>query len=406
MLHAPGNRLLMACILARRDTASGLRAVLSKDHDWTYISHVARQGGISPFLYHNLKELGMEGELPPHVRQEWTRIYHSAGLRNALLYEELGNVLRSFGKAGIPLIVLKGAALAAEVYGNVALRQMGDIDLLVKEQDLDRSAGELTSLGYVPNEGYSEEWYRLYHHHLVPYHHPAKGVTIEIHRSIVPSRNPSNLDINSLWERARHAKIRDVDALVLSPEDQILHLSMHMSGSDYFIGRVRTLIDISQVVGYFGKQIHWDRVVREAQAGGFAAFIYYPLYLASETLGVEIGKETLGELKRGSHTGRFEDRLLKRIIRGNVFPKDRSQSVFPVWFLRALCRELLTNAGLLRKTGSFLRTVLRETGSTDRMSPGAFPLLSGLSHTAGGLFKALLRLPRTASNLIFRLPPD
>ena len=65
-----------------------------------------------------------------------------------LLYNELQTVLKTFNAAGIDVIVLKGAFLAELVYENIGRRAMGDIDLLVKKEDLEKVKQELIQLGY------------------------------------------------------------------------------------------------------------------------------------------------------------------------------------------------------------------------------------------------------------------
>ncbi|MCP4365035.1 MAG: nucleotidyltransferase family protein [Planctomycetes bacterium] len=50
----------------------------------------------------------------------------------------------------MPVILLKGAHLAQVVYSNIALRPMGDIDILVKKNDLPKAKELLLELGYTP----------------------------------------------------------------------------------------------------------------------------------------------------------------------------------------------------------------------------------------------------------------
>lgn len=59
--------------------------------------------------------------------------------RNMILFDELGRVLEAFNEAGIDVIVLKGAALAQTIYPDIALRPMGDVDLLVKKEGLEKA---------------------------------------------------------------------------------------------------------------------------------------------------------------------------------------------------------------------------------------------------------------------------
>jgi hypothetical protein len=72
-----------------------------------------------------------------------------SALRNMRRCHELSKVLRILQNDGIPVIVLKGAALAEVVYGNIALRSMSDVDLLVKKGSI-KSRGKTAGDGLYP----------------------------------------------------------------------------------------------------------------------------------------------------------------------------------------------------------------------------------------------------------------
>jgi hypothetical protein len=60
----------------------------------------------------------------------------------------LAEVLERLEAAGIPALVLKGAALAHSLYESPDLRPRTDADVLVAQADLDRAGCELSRLGY------------------------------------------------------------------------------------------------------------------------------------------------------------------------------------------------------------------------------------------------------------------
>jgi hypothetical protein len=62
-------------------------------------------------------------------------------------------VVKSLEGAGIRAVPLKGPTLAAELYGDEALREYADIDVLVALADLDRSAAVVKALGWTHAEG-------------------------------------------------------------------------------------------------------------------------------------------------------------------------------------------------------------------------------------------------------------
>ena len=103
---------------------------------------------VAPLLYERLANDASPANVPGDVLQRLREIYLMTGARNALLYRELGPVLQALQHDNIPVIVLKGAHLAALVYRHIALRPMSDIDLLVHRSDLERAVAKLHDLGF------------------------------------------------------------------------------------------------------------------------------------------------------------------------------------------------------------------------------------------------------------------
>ncbi len=362
--------------------------------NWDDVLTGAQQNCVAPLVFHNLKKIGMSSAVPPHVWREFELTYRRVGFQNAVRYEELRNVLRSFEDAGIEAILLKGAALGEHVWENVALREMADVDLLVREEDLDRADAALLKLGYVHSEGCRpKEWYKENHHHLAPYRNPANGTVMEIHRNIVRPNNVFRIDADGLWRRAGAASIGGVDTKVLSPEDSVIHLCLHLSYGGDFVGRVRNLSDICQVIGNNGDSLDWDWVVEEAKERNFERFIYYPLFLAADVMGARIDKEVLESLRRGSNLSKFEDQLLKRVIKSSILSGDESSPILPKWFVKRLCSELLSKDRLSYKLVCLLESLslppARLTGNSDKKLASRMAFLYYPVHR---LFKLLFRL--------------
>jgi hypothetical protein len=65
--------------------------------------------------------------------------FHANAQRNLFLTQELLKLLTLFKTNGISAIPYKGPVLAVAVYGNLALRQFGDLDILVHKRDVLRA---------------------------------------------------------------------------------------------------------------------------------------------------------------------------------------------------------------------------------------------------------------------------
>ena len=75
----------------------------------------------------------------------------------------LGQLLRSLADAGVCAILLKGTAVACDLYASPATPARGDSDLRVAPADLDRARSALQEQGYLldPSGGVMSEDFSL-----------------------------------------------------------------------------------------------------------------------------------------------------------------------------------------------------------------------------------------------------
>lgn len=355
------DKLVLYCCKTRIDKQSlnQIKGLLLYPLEWDSILETVILHGLSMSLYRNLRKINQDHLIPSGFMEKLRQTYYVNTMRNMLLYSELEQVLKSFQNEGIKTIVLKGAMLAETVYPNIALRSMGDIDLLIHKDDLDRAAKRILELKYVFNEDYrSAEWYIEKLHHLAPLFNPNKIVKIEIHHNIIPPSNPFAVNIDEFWQRAQPAKIANTDVLILSPEDLILHLSLHISYCDQFVGRIKGLCDILEVVRHYQGKINWNQITTEIHKYKIGKFVYYPLYFAKELLDADIPSHVLSELDYRYRLRLVEDQLLKLIIRKNIFIRNESSSILPTWVIGSICKELLRTEKTYDKIRSLLRLII------------------------------------------------
>ncbi|MFB0564680.1 MAG: nucleotidyltransferase family protein, partial [Candidatus Aminicenantaceae bacterium] len=121
------------------------------DVDWDCFLEKTRDNGVSGVVYRSLNEMREDcPDVPSTIIEELKNDYYQNAAKNTLLFEELGKFLGALKKSELQVIVLKGAALASIVYGNLALRPMSDVDLLVKKEDLLGVDEQLRMFGYRP----------------------------------------------------------------------------------------------------------------------------------------------------------------------------------------------------------------------------------------------------------------
>ena len=298
----------------------------SQDLDWDRVTEISYRHGIAPLIYYNLKRREVTGVVPGSGLNKLKESYYGNAARNRLLYRELHKVLGSLKDVGIEVIVLKGAVLAETVYPNRALRPMNDIDLLVRKEAVSRAEDKLAELGYSWRESRrSKEWFKEHHHHLAfvgPEATPIE-VPVEVHWNIHRPSTAFHIDIYEMWNRAERAKIADVDTLVLSNEDLILHLCLHACYHK-LIGGIRTLCDITETVRRYAQQIDWGQLQRRSYQWDISEYVYVTLRLAKELLGAGVPEGVLDSFEPQA----FDSGLI-RWAREEILGDKDASPVFP-----------------------------------------------------------------------------
>ena len=138
------DRFVLYCCKTRIDkqALNQIKGLLLYPLKWDSILETVILHGLSMSLYRNLRKINQDHLIPSGFMEKLRQTYYANTMRNMLFYSELERVLKSFQNERIKTIVLKGAMLAEIVYPSIALRSMGDIDLLI-HLDREKLKGQL-----------------------------------------------------------------------------------------------------------------------------------------------------------------------------------------------------------------------------------------------------------------------
>ena len=107
----------------------------------------AGRHGLQPLLYRHLAD-GCPEAVPVARLAELRECYQANRGRALLLSGELVALVALFQEHGILAIPFKGPVLGAALYGDVTLREFGDLDLFVRRRDVPLVAALLEDRGY------------------------------------------------------------------------------------------------------------------------------------------------------------------------------------------------------------------------------------------------------------------
>jgi hypothetical protein len=178
----------------------------------------------------------------------------------------------------------KGPVLAVAVYGNLALRQFGDLDILIRPQDAGQAQKLLCTQGY--------RWWDGRPHTLLPRLRKvselvsADGrVLVELHWAITSSTFFFPLNPAHLWARLETVSLLDTPVRTLAPEDLLLILCVH--GAKHHWGRLGWICDVAALLRTYGR-MNWGRLVQHAEQVGSRRMLFLGIFLAHTLLGTTL----------------------------------------------------------------------------------------------------------------------
>ncbi len=290
-LDCPEKQLLVCCSRTRlgASAAAEIRRLLGLPLGWEFILSAATEHGVAPLLLRNLSSIGPNA-VPVAQLASLKNQVRAASVRALVLTAELIRILDALSAAAIQAIPYKGPVLASQAYGDVALRQFEDLDLILRQRDIAPADRILTGLGYsrdfppifAPGERSS----------LIPgeynYRDGERRLIVELHTERTFRHFPAAPDLDALAPRLASVCLSGHDVRTFSPEDTLVFLCVH--GSKDFWQRLVWVADLAELLGSH-PQIGWDRVYAFADSVRARRILHLGLALATGLFQISLPDE-------------------------------------------------------------------------------------------------------------------
>jgi hypothetical protein len=337
-VYPPEFELVLACLRWPRETVDGdrIRSLAQQPIRWPYLLEILHHHKVVPLFLRNF-----EAFAPGYMPGDAAIALSAAGAANdetcLRRTSQLLLINRLFREQQIDLRIFKGIPLAITAFQDPALRDAGDLDLLVAENEIFRAGEILRAEGYVrldPQARLTRRRLRSYvaHQKDFSYGHPLSDLIIDLHWRLF--RNPflpANAGLNEVgedWVDLGSERIATLPAPRL-----LLYLCVHGALDGWL--RLKWLTDIGALMHAMTPEQLGSTVNMATEQQALPQFSA-ALFLCQELLGQELSAEhsALAERldpndERVAHILRFS----KRLMTSNQCRPIREQIPSTLWFL-------------------------------------------------------------------------
>ncbi|MGH7789797.1 MAG: nucleotidyltransferase domain-containing protein [Candidatus Binatia bacterium] len=296
--------VLLAALHPEPDVFARLLSRYRDAVDWDWLLERATAHKVTALLADRVAAADLRASLPGAARQQLSEASEQARERNAKGLRDLALVDGCLRRAGIAYLLVKGPVLTQQVYDSPAQRHYFDLDLVVREADVDAAQTALEGLGYrlwggdrylgfaPANADDLARATRCMRTALKRFSHELSLVTddksllpIDVHWHLMP---PGRIRVPAaqLWANATAASVGGVDVQILSPEATLLHLAMHAWSNRPWSFALLHLCDVAWAL----HRVPFDpqRLAALADHWGSRDDLDRALYAVEHTLGIPL----------------------------------------------------------------------------------------------------------------------
>lgn len=222
--------------------------------DWDFIVEKATGHKILPFLALVFQKRVMLSLLAPKIRISFEAGLGRAALENLVKKKEFEQLNQIFLSKGVSVIALKGIALTTLIYGGAPIRQMADIDLLVRKEDLERIETLLISRGFRLKPGLNRWQTEITNPYLgrATYMKGDLDLDLQWEPRFLIHKEWFQWNTGLSWRRALSSPVLGKNVFILSGPDQARYLLCQIANDqETGIPHVIQFLDLARVIQHY-----------------------------------------------------------------------------------------------------------------------------------------------------------
>ncbi len=302
-------RLILACCSA----GSGEPAIPDPSLDWRRVIDLALLEGVMPLVYRHLSANYLDAA-PESAMRELRFHFQGNALRNRMLTRELVRLVALLESRGIAPIALKGPTLAQAAFGDIAMRQFADLDLLVRRDEMPGAIAALAGDGFRPQSSSPEimldEFFQASEDAFIK---PEAMAVLDVHWDLMPRYFPFAPDGEQVRRRAVRMRLDGGEVTTLAPQDHLMLACVHGTKHGW-----PSLAAITDIAALMQREPEWDwaALCEEAAQRGSLTMLLLGARLAHDALAAPLPDSMVEETRRDPVVEALVPRLLDSLFSG------------------------------------------------------------------------------------------
>ena len=253
--------------IMKRDSESIEKFLESDEVDFDIFYKFIWDNQLAGNLYSLLINSELRALFPDILIDKFKPSYLKQWIKNERLIREIEFLSELVNKGGIEVIFLKGPFLAERFYGNIDRRSIADIDVLVKNDEIDnidkllkRNGFELKSIVFL------DKYLSIYFTHHFEY--ARRDVDLELHWAL-STHCSFNLNYSRIWQEKNNFEFRQKNYLVLSDEYELVFQILSIF-KDIELGtiKLKSFVDTYMILKAVDKNIKWKEFFDDRKKEG------------------------------------------------------------------------------------------------------------------------------------------
>jgi hypothetical protein len=309
---------LLCLVSGPRPNYVAAEALLQGGLDWQRVLRLAVFHGVTPQLVEAFRNLDCAG-VPPNVNRSLSEYWYLQTSHSLFLASELRRVTEGLAQESIRFATFKGPSLAATLYGDFALRESNDIDIIVEKKQVAKAESILDSLGYKP--AYGSQSFRdtfLAYQRQFAFVRQAPMLVIDLHWDFTRAHVPFPITPAEIWSGAERIEIGGHLVPTLGRNDLALFLAGHGAKEGW-----RSLGWVCDFAMFLEKypDLDWASLLHRAAQKQCGRCILVGCKLAAHLFGTRVPEDLLRRAESRADCRSVVDRAIHRLRDESFAPK-------------------------------------------------------------------------------------